>query len=160
MQTTNNADTVAKSLETYLAETKRKLESMVAGFAGDVAYQAAISTPRATDEYVATHESLYQVRLNKHGIPKQPGFHQGSWQFSNHGLTVRLEPEINTVSEVEYRARTKAQAQYRLGDSFVIGTESPNMLYLNRRDGIQEAVIDSSARAAYMSNLQSHFNRG
>jgi hypothetical protein len=133
---------------------------MVAGFAGDVAFQAAMNTPRATDEYVASHQSLYERRFSKHEIPEKPGFHQGSWQFGSNGLQIKLEPEINLVAEVEYQARQKAEATYNLGDTFVIGSESPNMDYLNQRDNIDEKTTDAAARAAYASNLVMHFNRG
>lgn len=156
----NNGEEIAKQLDQYAVELKRKLENMVAGFAGDVAYRAAISTPKATDDYVATHQGLYQARFNTHEIPKEPGFHKGSWQYGENGLSVKLQPKINTESEVEYQARQQAQTRYNLGDTFVIGSESPNMPYLNQRDGIEDAVTDSAARAAYASNLVMHFRRG
>ena len=160
MLITNNAAEIGKEIDDYTVTLKRKLESMVAGFAGDVAFQAAVATPRATDEYVASHQTLYEQRFAAHGIPKSPGFHQGSWQFGSNGLQIKLQPEINTVSEVEYQAQQNAKATYNLGDTFVIGSESPNMPYLNQRDGIEEAVTDGAARAAYASNLAMHFNRG
>ncbi|MGL5077416.1 MAG: hypothetical protein ACRDBG_16535 [Waterburya sp.] len=160
MMIENNAEEVAKSIEAFEIQLKSKLEKMVAGFAGDVAYQASIATPRATEEYVATHQELYEARFREHGIPAEAGFHQGSWQYGERGLTLKLEPEINSTSEVEFQARTKAEVSYNLGDTFYIGSESPNMDYLNKRDGIEEKVTDAAARAAYASNLQLHFNRG
>jgi hypothetical protein len=156
----NNGEQISNEIDQYAVELKRKLEGMVAGFAGDVAYQAAISTPKATSEYVATHQSLYEARFNEHSIPKEPGFHAGSWQYGENGLSVKLQSEINTTPEVEYQAQQQAKARYNLGDTFVIGSESPNMPYLNQRDGIEDAVTDSAARAAYSSNLAMHFKRG
>ena len=156
----NNGDEIAKQIDDYAITLKRKLESMVAGFVGDVAFQAAVNTPRATDEYVASHQSLYEARFARHKIPNAPGFHQGSWQFGSNGLQIQMKPEINSVSEVEYQAQQEAKATYNLGDTFVIGSESPNMDYLNQRDNIDEATTDAAARAAYASNLVMHFNRG
>lgn len=152
----NNADQIVKELEQYSVQLTRKLEQMVAGFAGDVVLSAALATPRATEEYVQSHQSLYERRKALHGIEIEPGFHQGSWQYSEN--IVKIDPDINSPAQAEYLAREKASTNYKLGDSFVIGSESPNMEYLNQRDNIAGAVTENSMLAAYSSNLQQHFD--
>lgn len=154
----NNADQIAKELEAYSAQLVRKLEHMVAGFAGDVALQAAINTPKATEAYVQSHQTLYEQRLRQFGIEVAPGFHQGSWQYSEGELT--FDPTIRSTAMVENQVEGEALANYKLGDKFYIGSNSPNMPYLEQRDNISGKVTEAGALAAYASNLKLHFDRG
>ena len=154
----NNADQVAKDLEQYTVELRQKLIGMIAGFAGDVALQAALSTPRASEEYVESHRTLYAQRKLTYGIDESPGYHQGSWKFSDGNFVP--SSEINSPAEVEYAARTEAEVAYQVGEDFYIAAvDTPNMPYLANRDDIAGKVTEAGVLASYASNLKLHFDR-
>jgi hypothetical protein len=155
---TNNADTIAKELDSYSAQLTKKLEMMVAGFASDVALKAAQSTSVATDDYIQKNQSLYKNRKTVHGIEIAPGFHAGSWQYAEGTLV--FNSNINSQSAVQTQVEGEALANYRLGNTFYIGSLAPNIDYLEDRDNISANVTDAAARAAYASNLKMHFDRG
>lgn len=155
---TNNGDDVAKSLQNYTEVLEKKLQHMIAGFAGDVAVQAALSTPVASDQYVQSHQVLYKQRLDAFGIPMSAGFHQGSWQYAEGELV--LDPAIKSVDMVQNQTEGEALASYKLGDTFYIGSIAPNIAYLANRDGIQGKVTEAGVLAAYASDIKLHFDRG
>lgn len=155
---TNNGNEVASSLQKYKENLEKKLQHMIAGFAGDVATQAAINTPIASEQYVQNHKTLYAQRQAAFGIPMSRGFHQGSWQYSEGELV--LDPAIKSVSMVQNQVEGEAIANYKIGDTFYIGSIAPNIAYLNERDGIRAKVTEAGVLAAYASDIRLHFDRG
>lgn len=155
---TNNADVIAKELENYSIQLTKKLEMMVAGFASEVALKAAQNTSVATEEYIQKNQNLYKNRRATLGIDIAPGFHAGSWQYSESALV--FNSNINSQSAVQTQVEGEALANYRLGNTFYIGSLAPNIKYLEDRDNISANVTDVAARAAYASNLKMHFDRG
>ena len=155
---TNNGDDVARSLQDYTEILGKKLQHMIAGFAGDVAVQAAVNTPMASDQYVQSHKTLYEKRLAAFGIPISAGFHRGSWQYAEGELT--LDPTIKSVDMVQNQTEGEVLVNYKLGDTFYIGSIAPNIAYLASRDDIQGKVTEAGVLAAYASDIKLHFDRG
>lgn len=155
-----NADDVAKSLEEYKKEVERKLKAMVVGFAQDVASAASdatrighISEGGNTLAYV----NKYKQRANEYGIDPVEGFHKGAWEYVEGSLTFNptIYDKTTMLGDVDY----KAEANYKIGDTFTIGAIGPAYKMLQKLDDIEGATI-STVMSAHRADLQGYFNEG
>ena len=121
-----NAEDVAKSLEEYKKEVERKLKAMVVGFAQDVASAASdatrighISEGGNTLAYV----NKYKQRAEDYNIDPIEGFHKGAWEYVEGSLT--FNPAIYDKSTMLSAVDYKAEANYKIGDTFAVGAIGP-----------------------------------
>lgn len=136
---TANVDKLLKSLELYHADTVRRLENMVSGFAYEFVLAAGLKTPVGSAESLETsakYASLYQMRSKRFGIPEEVGYHAGSWQFSPNG-TLNFSTVIMTPDDAANDARNESQAAYTLGKTFYIGANTPGMVALQGNSSTQ-----------------------
>lgn len=159
-----NADDVAKSLEEYKKEVERKLIHMVAGFASEVAESASLATRKGhvseggnTKKYLDYYRNRAKPEPVGLGIEAVEGFHKGAWVYSEGNLTFdkTIYPVGQMKSEVEYQA----QANYKVGDSFVIGAVGPAFDMLEEEDALIDTAL-SMIKNAHSSDLHRHYNEG
>lgn len=157
-----NADDVAKSLEEYKKEVERKLKSMVVGFAQDVASAASdatrighISEGGNTLAYI----NKYKQREKDYKIDPVEGFHKGAWEYVEGSLTFNPTPTIYDKATMLGNVDYKAEANYKIGDTFTIGAIGPAYKMLQVLDDI-EGVTISTVMGAHRADLQSYFNEG
>jgi hypothetical protein len=160
VKVTSNTDALLKSLEEAKKTITRKLEGMVAHFSEDMARVASGATPVGDLESMQPvseggnrrYRAYYEGRLRNYGIPIEPGFHQGAWEFG----TPNFKPVINDVQGMLDDVYSEADSKYRLGDMLVIGAEGPGYAALLPR--IESANIGSIIQA-YTANFQGYYDR-
>ena len=157
-----NAEDVAKSLEEYKKEVERKLKAMVVGFAQDVASAASdatrighISEGGNTLAYV----NKYKQRAEDYNIDPIEGFHKGAWEYVEGSLTFSTDPTIYDKSTMLGAVDYKAEANYKIGDTFAIGAIGPAFEMLQKLDDIEGATI-STVMGAHRADLQGYYNGG
>lgn len=157
---TANTDALLKSLEEAKKTITRKLEGMVAGFSADVAAACSGATPvgdlasmqPVSEGGNARYRAYYEERMRDYdGLPIEPGFHRGAWEFG----TPSFKPVINDVQGMINDVYNEAEANYKLGDTIVIGAEGPGYEMLLPRI---EAPAIKGIEQAYKSNLQRHYD--
>ena len=157
---TANTDELEKSLAAYKAEVERKLKAMVVGFAQDVASAASDATRIghiSQEGNTLSYINHYKKRKELHNIDPIEGYHKGAWQYSEGQLTFdeSITPVGTMINEVGYQA----QANYKIGDTFVIGAKGPAYEMLQGLDDIQ-GETESTIKRAYLSNLKQHYEQG
>lgn len=164
VKVTSNTDDLLKSLEEAKKTITRKLEGMVVGFTVDMAEAASGNTPvgnemdmrppeeGGNDVYHAYYVQRAQSPPDGAGLPIEPGFHQGAWEF---GMP-SFRPIINDVQGMLNDIENEAESRYKLGDTVVIGAEGPGYGMLFPR--IQQPTIDDAV-AAYKLNIQGYYDR-
>lgn len=160
VRVTSNTDDLLKSLEEAKKTITRKLEGMVAQFSVDMATVASGATPigdemsmqRPEDGGNRRYRAYYEQRMRDYGIPIEPGFHRGAWEF---GMP-SFRPIINDVQGMLNDIGNEAESRYKLGDTVVIGAEGPGYGMLFPR--IQQPTIDDAV-AAYKLNIQGYYDR-
>lgn len=153
---TSNATEVSKSIEKYAEQLGKKLELMVAGFAGEIAMQASLRTPIASELTIERALGIYKERQTQLGIPIAPGFHAGSWKYVE-GQPVFDGPAINNTQAVENIVQGEAAAKYKLGDTFSIAAVGPNFKYIQANNDIDNATTNA-VQTAFSSNIKNHFH--
>jgi len=160
VRVTSNTDDLLKSLEEAKKTITRKLEGMVVGFTVDMAEAASGNTPIGNEMDMqpvseggnARYRAYYEDRQSYYGLPIEPGFHRGAWEF---GMP-SFRPIINDVQGMLNDIENEAESRYKLGDTVVIGAEGPGYGMLFPR--IQQPTIDDAV-AAYKLNIQGYYDR-
>lgn len=155
---TSNSAEVQKDLLKYVDQLGKKLEAMVAGFAGEVALKASLATAVADPLTIDRAMGIYRERRDELGIAIEPGYHAGSWRYVDGQAVYDVvdDPQIRSRDFVQNAAQSEAQAQYTLGETFSIAAVGPNMGYLQKRDDINGATT-VAAYAAFQVNAKNYF---
>lgn len=162
-----NTDVIAKQLEEFSKEVDRRLKSMVAGFAREVALAASRNTPVGNFEDMmkenSTYRGYYLDRQDAHGIPIAPGYHSGAWQYSE--TTFNFTPMIFTSAEMADDVFNEAESSYQLGDTFAIGAIGPGYadLEAGRSDQAPEGIgtpTVAEIQTAHQSDLKRYYDAG
>lgn len=167
MITASNLDEITKQLEEYSLDVQKRLKNMVAGFAREVALTAGRNTPVGDLESMMTENSRYRNyyldRYDDYGIPVEPGYHSGAWQYSEG--TLDFKPVIFTASEMANDVFNEAEASYQLGDSFAIGAIGPGYADLeggsskDAPNGIGEPTV-AEVMSAHQAQLKRYYDAG
>lgn len=161
-----NADDLLKDLEKYLAETTRKLENMVRGFAYEVTLAASDNTPVGDYESLFTNHryaAYYHKRADEYGIPVDVGFHAGAWSANTDG-NFDFTSVIYDRNDVGRFAK-QGLAAYKLGETVYIGAEGPAFEALEAGSSQQslDGIVAPTLRqieASYKVDLQRYFKQG
>jgi hypothetical protein len=159
-----NTEELEKSLAEYKAEVERKLKHMVVGFAQDVALAASEKTRKGhiseggnTLAYINHYKQRAKAPPIGGGIAPIEGYHQGAWQYTEGEL--QFNPAIYDQATMLGTVDYKAEANYKIGDTFTIGATGPAYEMLQGLDDIR-GEAESTIQRAYLSNLQAHYNEG
>jgi hypothetical protein len=160
-----NTDELEKSLAEYKAEVERKLKHMVVGFAQDVAEAASQATRKGhiseggnTAKYVEYYKKRAKSRSEGgYGIEALEGFHKGAWTYTEG--TLEFNPVIYDVPTMLGNVDYKAQANYKIGDTFTIGATGPAYEELEILDDIR-GKAESTIQGAYLSDLKQYYEEG
>ena len=159
MLITSNAAEIAKQVEEYKKEVRRKLESMVRGFAAELTFKATAATPMGNS---AQYGGLYLHRKPS-WLPNVEGFARGSWQFSmGPSPNVQILPGRSSGSDAYSKAQADAM-QYSLGKTFYIINKGPYIGYLDAgssRQAPSGIMSQLQAPQIYSINLQYHYDKG
>lgn len=126
-----NVDTSAleQQLKKLSLESTKKLENLVSGFAYEFTLKASSNTPIGDEASLqdenGRYYSFYHQRMLDYGIPVEVGFHKGSWQYSEAASGLQFTPSITEPENAASDALYSAQSQYKLGDTFYIGSLAP-----------------------------------
>ena len=132
---TCNVEEVQESIAKARTEIERKLQYMIAGFAGDLARGISEGTPTGNAGDLAeglasgvgsagSYASYYKSRKKRLGIETEVGFHAGSWVYSEDGK-YPFDPNIYTEEQVAADVRKDAESKYKVGDTFYIAGTGP-----------------------------------
>lgn len=167
MITGSNADVIAKQLEEFSKEVEKRLTNMVAGFAREVALAASANTPVGNAEDMLVERSRYRNyylnRKDNFGIPVEPGYHSGAWQYTE--TEAKFIPVIFTSNEMANDVQNEAEISYKLGDSFAIAAIGPGYSDLEngRSDQAPEGIIAptlAQIQVAHESQLKKYYDAG
>lgn len=155
-----NTEDLLKSLVKAKEEITRKLTGMVVEFAGDMAAVASDATPIGDEVSMqpvseggnSRYRAYYESRQRDFGIPIQPGFHKGAWEYGNPSF----KPVINEVAGMINDVVNEAESSYRLGDLVVIGASGPG--YADLLPRIEAANVGSIIKA-YTANFQGYYDK-
>lgn len=164
-----DTSTVVSELDKYILEIERRLKRMVEGFAYEVALTASQKTPIGDpDNGNQKYLNWYKRRNDKWGIPIEPGYHKGAWQYSSDGNFVFKPDSTGESSGLDAANFTeqKAIAEYQLGEKFYIGAVGPGYADLENNtslqtngQGIIKPTMDSIA-ISYKVDLKRYFDQG
>jgi hypothetical protein len=155
-----NTDELQKSLAEYKAEVERKLKHMVVGFAQDVAEAASQATRKghiSEGGNTAKYVEYYKKRAQQYGIAPVEGFHKGAWTYTEG--TLQFSPTIYDEATMLGNVDYKAEASYKIGDTFSIGAIGTAYDMLQKLDDIQ-GEAESTIQRAYLSNLKQYYEEG
>ena len=109
---------VLEELKAYHADTIRRMENMVRGFAYTISKTAIENTPIGdAEQYI----KLYKLRQGSIGLEPVEGFARGSWQVNTTGQ-FSIQAIYGVDSGGQARALVKADlGSYKLGDTLYIG---------------------------------------
>lgn len=130
------ADEFKKSVEEAARNIKKKLESAVALFAGEMAAIASANTPIGDADSIITNKRYaryYASRREAYGIAEQPGYHKGAWTYSE-GVPV-FTTAIHRFDKSD--VSSLAGSSYNLGDTFMIAATGPGYSALNAGSSTQ-----------------------
>lgn len=151
---------VLEELKAYHADTVRRLEKMVTGFAYIISKTAIANTPLGdAEEYF----KLYELRQKRIGLEPTEGFARGSWQVNTSGqFSVQ---QVYSGGEALSLIKTDL-GSYKLGDTLYIGNRGfyIRMLENNYSDqtqgmGIMQPTLDSIMQT-YKVDLVRLFKEG
>lgn len=121
---------VVKELKAYKIEVTKRLEYMVARVAYEFVLVLGNNTPvgdqEAIDRKYGKYYEFYKTRKSDLGIAMDVGYHAGSWQFSSDG-NLEFSTAISEPEGAANDALYEAQVNYKLGDTFYIGANTPGM---------------------------------
>jgi len=162
MITASNTDVLSKQLEEYSLDVQRRLKNMVAGFAREVSLAASNDTPVGSNDMFIEHSryhNYYLDRKNKHGIPIEPGFHSGAWQYTETGNPT-FTPVIFSKENAADDNFNEAESSYKLGDDFYIAATGPGYSALENGSSLQApSGITAPTLAAIESAHQADFKK-
>lgn len=167
MITASNTDEIAKQLEEYSKEVERKMKNMVAGFAREVALAASENTPVGSAEDMLREKSRYRQyyldRKDEYGIPVEPGYHSGAWQYSEGNM--KFVPVVFTSREMADDVFNEAESSYKLGDTFSIGAVGPGYadLEAGRSDQAPQGIgtpTVAQIQASHEADLKRYYDAG
>lgn len=111
---------VLEELKAYHADTVRRLENMVRGFAYTISKTAIENTPLGNSEEFF---KLYELRQGRTGLEPVEGFARGSWQVNTTGQ-FSMQAIYGVNSGGQALALVKADlASYKLGDTVFVGNK-------------------------------------
>ncbi len=134
------ADTskLEKQLQDYVLEATKRLENVAAGLAYELTVTASANTPigdeQSLGDETGTYYKLYEQRARDYGIAIDVGFHRGSWQYAENTGGLAWSTAINSTADAGNDALYSAQSQYKLGDTFYIGSLAPAIERLETGD--------------------------
>ena len=151
---------VLEELKAYHADTIRRMENMVRGFAYTISQTAIENTPIGdAEQYI----KLYELRQGRTGLEPVEGFARGSWQVNETG-----QFSIQQVySAGEALNLIKADlGSYKLGDTLYIGNTGYYIRLLENNYssqtnnlGIMQPTLDSIMQT-YKVDLPRLFREG
>lgn len=167
MITASNTDEITKQLEEFSKEVERKFHNMIAGFAMEVATAASENTPEgSSDMFIegTKYRNYYLNRQDEYGIPVEPGYHKGAWQYTESGDAV-FNPNIYSTNEMANDVFAEADASYQLGESFSIAAIGP--AYAELEDGSSGKAPQgigtptlAQIQAAHEAQLKRYYDAG
>ena len=154
---------VLEELKAYHADTIRRMENMVRGFAYTISQTAIENTPLGDAE---TFFKLYERRKKRIGLEPIEGFAKGSWQVNTSGqFSIQAIYGVNSGSEALSLIKTDLDS-YKLGDTLYIGNRGfyIDMLENNYSSqtqgmGIMQPTLDSIMQT-YKVDLVRLFKEG
>lgn len=158
MKVSVNSQELAKQLQEIKLDTVRRMESMVAGFAQNVARSAVDNTPIGEE---GRYDDLYLLREDNLGIEPTPGFHMGAWRYDPDG-SLTFDSTIYAPEEAISRALQETTANYTIGETFYIGAKGPAYDDLNNGssgkapEGIMKPALDQ-LMSVYLTDLQKYY---
>ena len=121
---------LVQELKDYKIEVTKRLEYMVAMVAYDFVLTLGNNTPVGDQESIerigSRYRKYYSARQKYFGIEMEAGYHSGSWQFSSDG-NLQFSTVITTPEGAANDALYEAQVNYKLGQTFYIGANTPGM---------------------------------
>ena len=109
---------VLEELKAYHADTIRRMENMVRGFAYTISKTAIENTPIGDAE---KYFALYERRQNRTGLQAEEGFARGSWQVNTTGqFSMQAIYGVNSGSEALSLVKADL-GSYKLGDTVFVG---------------------------------------
>lgn len=160
VRVTSNTDSLLRSLEEAKRTITGKLEGMVVNFSVDMATVASDATPVGDEMSMQPvseggnrkYRAYYEQRQRETGLPIEPGFHQGAWEFGMPSFKPIIYETSGMLNDIE----NEAESRYKLGDTVVIGATGPGYSDLFPR--IEAANIGSIIQA-YTSNFQGYYDK-
>ena len=111
---------VLEELKAYHADTVRRLENMVRGFAYTISKTAIENTPLGNSEEFF---KLYELRQGRTGLEPVEGFARGSWQVNTTGqFSMQAIYGVNSGSEALSLVKADL-GSYKLGDTVFVGNK-------------------------------------
>lgn len=167
MITGSNTDVIAKQLQEFSKEVERKLHNMIGGFAMEVATAASNNTPEgSSDMFIdgSRYRNYYLNRQDEFGLPIEPGYHKGAWQYTESGNPT-FNPNIYTTSEMANDVFAEASASYKLGESFSIAATGPGYddIEKGRSGKAPQGVIEPTVNqimASHEVDLKRYYEAG
>ena len=155
-------------LEKAAVEFERKLKAMVAGFATEMVTIVIDKTPigdfEKLEDKSSGYYSLYLRRFKTFGIEITPGYHAGSWRFSETGSTP-FDGRIYAPEEAIGHVRQDvSSSKFTLGETFYLTSNGPGIMFLEQGgspqapDGIVAPSMDEIVKT-YQINLKNYFDR-
>ena len=153
----SNLDQIAKEIEAYKIEVKRKLENVVKHFVVDAIVASAIQINPLGD--ARKFANFYKRRQLATGLLPIEGFSKGSWQVS---FSQSSEPQYNYAPDSGGKATELAKSKienYELGQTVFVLNIGP---YINVLQSGYNFLgrVPSMAETALKSNLQYYFDKG
>ena len=154
---------VLEELKAYHADTIRRMENMVRGFAYTISKTAIENTPLGdAEQYIR----LYEMRQRRIGLDPIEGFAKGSWQVNTTGqFSIQAIYGVNSGSEALTLVKADL-ASYKLGDTVFVGNKGfyINLLENNYSSqtnnlGIMQPTLDSIMQT-YKVDLPRLFREG
>ena len=111
---------VLEELKAYHADTIRRMENMVRGFAYTISKTAIENTPRGDAE---KYFKMYELRQDRTGLAPVEGFAKGSWQVNTTGqFSMQAIYGVNSGSEALSLVKADL-GSYKLGDTVFVGNK-------------------------------------
>ena len=154
---------VLEELKAYHADTVRRMENMVRGFAYTISKTAIENTPIGdAEQYI----KLYELRQGRTGLEPVEGFARGSWQVNTTGQ-FSMQAIYGVDSGGQSLALVKADlGSYKLGDTVFVGNKGFYIRLLENNYssqtnelGIMQPTLDSIMRT-YQVDLPRLFREG
>ena len=154
---------VLEELKAYHADTIRRMENMVRGFAYIISKTAIENTPLGNSE---EYFKLYELRQGRTGLEPTEGFARGSWQVNTTGQ-FSMQAIYGVDSGGQALALVKADlGSYKLGDTVFVGNKGFYIRLLENNYssqtnelGIMQPTLDSIMRT-YQVDLPRLFRGG
>ena len=154
---------VLEELKAYHADTIRRMENMVRGFAYIISRTAIENTPLGNAE---EYFKLYELRQNRTGLQAEEGFARGSWQANTTGQ-FSMQAIYGANSGTEALSMVKSDlGSYKLGDTVFVGNKGFYIRLLENNYssqtnelGIMQPTLDSIMRT-YQVDLPRLFREG